>query len=157
MFGSVYILFVIKVIYISYIRKRSFDFRFLILFFLVSAVFFLIIAFINYLYAKAGLFMIKRLKNTVSISHNYIECRFSVVRKRACFDSIKKIELLNEGNVPKTIKFIFETDNIKGIKVISKKTLFNTGLMLLYNIENFDNFIQELKTRLPYHLAQNIK
>ena len=109
---------------------------------------------LNYLYSKISHLFTN--KSKVSINQNSIQLRFFFIKTRIIFSSIKKIEILNKENIPKGVSLLFETGVIKGIKIICKRTWWNRGFLCLYNIDNFDRFIEEIKGKLPYHLVQDI-
>lgn len=109
---------------------------------------------LNYLYAKIYLFLTS--KWSVGIYQNFIQLRLFFFKTRITFSEIKNIGILNKENTPRGAWLFFDVKNIKGIKIISKKTFWHRGFLFLYNIDNFDKFIEELKGKLPYHLIQNI-
>ena len=132
--------------------KKGVNFRLVIYTMIPSVIAFLAAVFINYVYSKIGSYIVKQAK--IIISRDCIEYKLFLIRKRVFFKSIKKIQILNEFNLPKVFKIMFEAAEIQGIRIEYQPGLLDRGRMFLYNIDNLDKFLEELKAKIPYHIIQ---
>ena len=144
-----YFYFVIHLIYLQY-KKGHINYRLTIEILLTVAPLFIFIILIYYLVSRISI----KLSQTVSVYQNYIEHKIFFIKRKLFFQTFKQIKILEKNDIPKIMKILFETDNIRGVKIEYKRKsrLGPNRKGLLLNVENFDSFLEELKVQLPNNL-----
>lgn len=142
LFISIFI--IAAIIILQYSLKGRVNYRFTILFLNRSLLPLAIIVLIQTLLLKFRF----TFNPTLSILEKYLEQRVLFIKKRYLFSSIRKIHLLEKNNIPNFFNLFFEIENIRGIKIEFNKRSFLPRTILIFNIEHFDSFIENLKTKI---------
>ena len=104
------------------------------------------------LYYSFRRFLVPKIYSEVDVSSDsFIYYLFSNSAIKIPFQKIKKVQTINKDNFGSIHNLAYDVKNVKGVN-ITYKDGFWINESYLFNIEGFENFMEELKTKIPHLL-----